>query len=78
MALRRPDVWPTGDLALAVALRDIKRMRRLPSRERQQAVAARWAPYRSVAARLLWAHYLAGRGTSAAPAARYRVGHGDA
>ncbi len=62
MALRRPDVWPQGDLALAVALREVKRLRFLPSREDQRARAARWAPWRSVAARLLWAHYLEARG----------------
>lgn len=62
MALRRPDVWPEGDLALATALRDVKRMDALPTREDQQALAARWSPWRSVAARLLWAHYLAARG----------------
>jgi len=62
MALRRPDVWPEGDLALASALREVKRMHELPSRENQRAIAARWSPWRSVAARLLWAHYLETRG----------------
>ncbi len=62
MALRRPDVWPKGDLALAVALRDLKRMQRLPGTEEQQRLARRWAPWRSVAARMLWAHYLDARG----------------
>lgn len=62
MALRRPDVWPQGDLALAVALRDVKRLRTLPSPERQRVIANRWTPWRSVAARILWAHYLAERG----------------
>jgi len=62
MALRRPDVWPEGDLALASALREVKQMRELPSREEQRALAARWSPWRSVAARLLWAHYLEARG----------------
>jgi len=61
MALRRPDVWPTGDLALAVALRDLKRMQHLPGTEQQQRLARRWAPWRSVAARMLWAHYLDAR-----------------
>ncbi len=61
MALRRPDVWPTGDLALAVALRDLKRMKHLPGMEEQQRLARRWAPWRSVAARMLWAHYLEAR-----------------
>jgi DNA-3-methyladenine glycosylase II len=62
MALRRPDVWPTGDLALAVALRELKRLRQPPSTERQSAIAARWAPWRSIGARILWSHYLAARG----------------
>ena len=62
MALRRPDVWPDGDLALATALHEIKRMDKLPSRTVQREVAETWLPWRSVAARLLWAHYLAARG----------------
>jgi len=62
MALRRPDVWPEGDLALATALRDIKGMHDLPTRAVQRKVAESWLPWRSVAARLLWAHYLAARG----------------
>ena len=61
MALRRPDVWPQGDLALAVALRDVKRLPALPSKDQQADLAGRWAPWRSVAARILWAHYLAPR-----------------
>jgi len=61
MALRRPDVWPNGDLALAVALREVKRLRTLPSPRQQQFFAETWAPWRSVAARILWAHYLSVR-----------------
>lgn len=61
MALRRPDIWPQGDLALAVALHEVKRLTRRPTREEQEAFARRWAPWRSVAARLLWQHYLATR-----------------
>ena len=59
MALRRPDVWPRGDLALAIALRDVKRLGDVPSREQQVEMAERWSPWRSVAARILWMHYLA-------------------
>jgi len=62
MALRRPDVWPRGDLALASALREVKRLRSLPSFERQLQLSQAWAPWRSVAARILWAHYLSQRG----------------
>ncbi len=67
MALRRPDVWPDGDLALAAALKEVKGMDDLPTRERQQSIAARWSPWRSIAARLLWAHYLAARGQYSPP-----------
>ena len=59
MALRRPDVWPQGDLALASAMQEVLGMPRLPSRDEQRAIAQRWAPWRSIAARILWAHYLA-------------------
>jgi DNA-3-methyladenine glycosylase II len=70
MALRRPDVWPQGDLALAAALRDVKGLRALPSREDQRTLTDGWQPWRSVAARILWLHYLAERGrlASAVPA----------
>jgi DNA-3-methyladenine glycosylase II len=61
MALRRPDVWPQGDLALAVAMREVRALRRLPGREQQHKIASRWAPWRSIAARILWMHYLARR-----------------
>jgi DNA-3-methyladenine glycosylase II len=63
MALRRPDVWPVGDLALAVALREVKRLRKLPDARRQLAMSDAWAPWRSVAARLLWHYYLTTRRT---------------
>jgi DNA-3-methyladenine glycosylase II len=62
MALRRPDIWPRGDLALATALRDLKKLPGLPSHDQQLEFASAWAPWRSVAARILWAHYLTERG----------------
>lgn len=61
MALRRPDVWPTGDLALAEALRHVKRLATRPDTPQQQAISAGWTPWRSVAARLLWHYYLSTR-----------------
>jgi DNA-3-methyladenine glycosylase II len=62
MALRRPDIWPQGDLALAAALREVKGLDKRPTRDEQHALALAWMPWRSVAARMLWAHYLAARG----------------
>ena len=61
MALRRPDVWPVGDLALAIALAEVKRLRARPDAHRQLSLSAAWAPWRSVAARLLWHYYLTTR-----------------
>ena len=61
MALRRPDVWPVGDLALAVALHEVKALRARPDSREQLAISAGWAPWRSVAARLLWHYYLTTR-----------------
>lgn len=61
MALRRPDIWPQGDLALAITLRDLMALPALPSRNTQRDIAAAWSPWRSVAARLLWSDYLARR-----------------
>ena len=61
MALRRPDVWPHGDLALADAVHRVKRLRERPDYASLTKFATRWAPWRSVAARMLWHHYLSVR-----------------
>lgn len=62
MVLLRPDVWPSGDMALAVAYQERYRLRERPSYERLGRIAERWRPWRAVAARLLWHDYLAARG----------------
>lgn len=61
MALGRPDVWPHGDLALAIAAQQIKRLRARPTEQRLHRLASAWRPWRSVAARILWHHYLSER-----------------
>ena len=58
MALLRPDVWPQGDLALAVAWQKLRGLNARPTPQQLTASAQTWRPYRSVAARLLWHHYL--------------------
>ena len=60
MALGRPDVWPDGDLALAVAMRRAKGLAATPDASAQRSLAEAWRPWRAVAARLLWHAYLAG------------------
>jgi DNA-3-methyladenine glycosylase II len=61
MALRRPDVWPVNDLALAVAVTKLKQLTRRPNPTQLTEMAEAWRPYRSVAARMLWQYYLAER-----------------
>ncbi len=58
MAMGRPDIWPPGDIALAAGIKRLKRLKDLPSAERQKAYAKTWRPWRSVAARMLWQRYL--------------------
>jgi DNA-3-methyladenine glycosylase II len=62
MALRRPDVWPKGDLALAVAMQQLKNLTSRPTFEELEALSLQWKPWRAVAARLLWHLYLSRRG----------------
>ncbi len=58
MAMRRPDIWPSGDLALAVAAREVKGLAERPNRTRLDELSEGWRPWRAVAARLLWHYYL--------------------
>ena len=61
MALKRPDIWPDGDIALATAVGRVRRMNARPSFVELAKIADAWRPYRSVAARMLWQFYLAER-----------------
>jgi DNA-3-methyladenine glycosylase II len=58
MALGRPDVWPTGDLALHKALARVAGLNGVPSSDEAARLALGWAPYRAVAARILWHAYI--------------------
>jgi DNA-3-methyladenine glycosylase II len=61
IALGRPNVWPAGDIALQAAIREVKRLPKRPSPGEIVEVAEVWQPWRAVAARILWFHYLGGR-----------------
>ncbi len=63
-ALRRPNAWPSGDLALAKAIQEVKGLATTPSSEDIDVIAEDWRPWRAVAARILWHHYLRTRGRS--------------
>jgi DNA-3-methyladenine glycosylase II len=61
MALRRPDVWPPGDLGLHKSLAEVHHLPQVPSSDEAAEFAHRWRPWRAVAARLLWHSYLGRR-----------------
>ncbi|HEX4378968.1 MAG TPA: hypothetical protein VH022_02960, partial [Candidatus Acidoferrum sp.] len=65
-ALRRPDIWPIGDLALATAVQEVKQLRTRPSPEKLEKMSAPWRPFRAIAARLFWHAYLCKRGQNSA------------
>jgi DNA-3-methyladenine glycosylase II len=56
-AEQRPDVFPSGDLALAASAAQLLGMEARPVPKALAALAEDWAPWRSLAARLLWHHW---------------------
>lgn len=60
VALRRPDLWPTGDLALVKAAAELKGRAANPDRGWLETLGEHYRPYRSVATRIFWHHYLHG------------------
>jgi DNA-3-methyladenine glycosylase II len=58
MALQRPDAFPKGDLAIAIALQKLKNLPTRPTPAQLEAMTQHWRPWRAVAARLLWHYYL--------------------
>ena len=66
MAMRRADIWPAGDLALAVAMQELRGLKYRPAPSELEQLAEPWRPHRAVAARMLWQYYLATRRPSKA------------
>ncbi|HYW22037.1 MAG TPA: DNA-3-methyladenine glycosylase 2 family protein [Nodularia sp. (in: cyanobacteria)] len=58
MALKRPDVFPKGDLGIAIALQNIKNLPTRPTPAQIEVIAQDWRPWRAVATRILWHYYL--------------------
>jgi DNA-3-methyladenine glycosylase II len=56
-ALGRADVFAPGDLALQESARVLFGMVERPGEKSLRAMAEAWSPWRSVAARALWAYY---------------------
>jgi DNA-3-methyladenine glycosylase II len=58
MALLRPDIWPSGDLALISSVQQIKDLPEKPTAHQINQLTEKWKPWRSVAARIAWYDYL--------------------
>jgi len=52
-----PDIFPSGDLALQIAVQDALKLEERPSQRTLDEIALKWTPHRAVAARLFWAWY---------------------
>ncbi|MDN5786096.1 DNA-3-methyladenine glycosylase [Pseudorhodobacter sp.] len=57
-SLGRADIFAHGDLALQEAARRLFDLAERPKEKEMRAIAVAWSPWRSVAARILWAYYL--------------------
>ncbi len=66
-ALRRPDTWPTGDIALQEGARRAKGLDVRPTPVELETIGEAWRPHRATAARLLWHLYLSESGRRARP-----------
>ncbi|MFA5951428.1 MAG: DNA-3-methyladenine glycosylase 2 family protein [Hyphomicrobium sp.] len=55
--LGHADAFAPGDLALQLAAQSALRLDARPSPAELESIAARWRPWRGVAARLLWSYY---------------------
>jgi len=53
-SLRRPNVLPTGDYGVQMALKKHYRKRKLPKPKEMEEIARVWEPYRSVACWYMW------------------------
>lgn len=56
-SLGRADVFAPGDLALQESARMLFGLEKRPTEKQLRQMAEAWSPWRSVAARLLWAYY---------------------
>jgi DNA-3-methyladenine glycosylase II len=52
--LRRPNVLPTGDFGIQMAIKKHYKKRKMPKPEQMEKIAKLWEPYRSIACWYLW------------------------
>ncbi|MBP9686347.1 MAG: DNA-3-methyladenine glycosylase 2 family protein [Candidatus Doudnabacteria bacterium] len=54
-ALERPDIFSFGDLGLQTAIKRAYGFKQLPAKRTMERLSKKWSPYRTHAARVLWA-----------------------
>nr|WP_150109078.1 DNA-3-methyladenine glycosylase [Stanieria cyanosphaera] len=63
MALQHWDVFPKGDLAVAIAVQKIKNLPTRPTPIQLELIAEAWRPWRAIATQILWHYYLNSKST---------------
>ncbi|MGC2450046.1 MAG: DNA-3-methyladenine glycosylase [Candidatus Sulfotelmatobacter sp.] len=53
-SLRRPNILPTGDYGVQVAVKKYYKKRKLPKPKEMEKIARAWEPYRSIACWYMW------------------------
>jgi DNA-3-methyladenine glycosylase II len=53
-SLQRPDILPTGDFGVRLAMKKLYKKRKMPDPKQMEKIAKSWQPYRSVASWYLW------------------------
>ncbi len=56
-SLQREDIFPSGDLALLIALQKLKGLDEKPTPKQAQDIIQHWSPWRSVGSLFLWHYY---------------------
>ncbi len=56
-SLQRQDIFPSGDLALLLALQKLKGLKEKPTPKQALKIIAHWTPWRSVGSLFLWQYY---------------------
>lgn len=58
MVLSRTNLFPFGDVALVNSLKHIKQLPKETTKEEMESIVETWAPYKTVAAFMLWWAYI--------------------
>lgn len=60
-SLKRPDIWPAGDLALQIGYQEAAGLTVRPDEKDLEKIGSKYTPFRSAAARVIWHYYISKR-----------------